>query len=438
MKRVLVVSYYFPPIGGGGGQRPLRLVSHLRHAGYEPVVLTGQGPTVDRWAPGDADLSEEIPEGVEIHRIAAPEPPAGGARGRLERVAVVPQPWSRWWAENVQRLGAEAGVACDLIWTVMQPYQSAEPTAALAASLGVPWVADLADPWALDEMLVYPTELHRRLWMRRMRRVLASADAIVMSTPEAASRLTDAFPELQSHPVGVGPHGWERADFMGAEPERADGKFRIVHTGNLHTSLGQRQLRTARARRVLGGERDGVRIITRSHVYLVEALERLLRARPEWRDLVELHLAGVQDEADREVVAGLSYVRLLGYVGHHDSVALLRSADLLFLPMHDLPPGIRAGLVPGKTYEYIASGRPILAAVPDGDARDILEEAGTAFVCGPGDVAAMETILTTRIESFLAGSPPPPLVREVAERYEYSRLAQELAAFFDQVLAARP
>ena len=78
----------------------------------------------------------EIPDGVDIRRIAAPEPPSGGSRGRLERVAVVPQPWSRWWAENVQGLGAEAGAGCDLIWAVMQPYQSAEPAAALAARLG--------------------------------------------------------------------------------------------------------------------------------------------------------------------------------------------------------------------------------------------------------------------------------------------------------------
>ena len=61
----------------------------------------------------------------------------------------------------------------------------------------------------------------------------------------------------------------------------------------------------------------------------------------------------------------------------------MRSADLLFLPMHDLPPGRRAGLVPYKTYEYLAAERPILAAVPDGDARDILSRVSHATLCRP-------------------------------------------------------
>jgi hypothetical protein len=64
------------------------------------------------------------------------------------------------------------------------------------------------------------------------------------------------------------------------------------------------------------------------------------------------------------------------YVPPAESVALIRLADLLFLPMRDLPPGVRVTIVPGKTYEYLASRRPILAAVSDGDARDLLESGG--------------------------------------------------------------
>ena len=71
---------------------------------------------------------------------------------------------------------------------------------------------------------------------------------------------------------------------------------------------------------------------------------------------------------------------LRDFIPHAGTIELMRSADLLFLPMHDLPPGRRAGLVPQKTYEYLAARRPILAAVPDGDARDLLEASGVAAV----------------------------------------------------------
>jgi glycosyltransferase involved in cell wall biosynthesis len=435
VKRVLVLTYFFPPIGGAGGQRPLRLVQHLRAHGYEPVVLSSPGQAEDRWTPEDAALARDIPHDVEVRRVPLPEPSAGGSRGRLERIAGIPQPWSRWWADQLVREGCEIGSSCDLIWVVMQPYQSARPAAELAAKLRLPWVADLADPWALDEMLIYPTALHRRVEMRRMRRVLSSADGIIMSTPEAASRLTKAFCELRSRPIGVGPHGWERSDFAGPAPIRSDTSFRIVHTGYLHTELGLRQQRTARLRRMLGGGRDRAQIMTRSHVCLLKALEGLFTEQPHLRDRVELHLAGVQSRADREAVGSSSVVKMLGYVSHADSVALIRSADLLFLPMHSLPRGVRAGLVPGKTYEYLASGRPILAAVPEGDARDILAASGNAFICRPSDTAAMQEILTDRIASFLAGKLDPQPVGDVADRYEYSRLAGELASFFDEVLA---
>ena len=127
-----------------------------------------------------------------------------------------------------------------------------------------------------------------------------------------------------------------------------------------------------------------------------------------------------------------------GYLPHDQTLDLLRTADLLFLPMHDLPPGVRAGLVPGKTYEYLASGRPILAAVPDGDARDLLEEAGGAVLCRPADVDAMAAAIGKELERFRAGDPAGVPRPEVVARYEYRVLAARLAAVFDQVLEREP
>ena len=161
----------------------------------------------------------------------------------------------------------------------------------------------------------------------------------------------------------------------------------------------------------------------------------LLQQRPELRGRIELDLAGVQSPADHDVASATTDVRMLGYVEHPHAVSLMRSADLLFLPMHDLPPGRRATIVPGKTYEYLAAGRPILAAVPDGDARDILVEAGNAFVCRPADYEAMTEIISNRMDAFAAAESPTPPDPDVVERYEYGRLAREMAEFFDAVLA---
>ena len=136
---------------------------------------------------------------------------------------------------------------------------------------------------------------------------------------------------------------------------------------------------------------------------------------------------------DRELAVGSPVTRLHGYVSHEKTLELLRTADLLFLPMQDLPVGVRATIVPGKTYEYLATGRPILAAVPEGDARTCLAEAGTGVICGPGDVDDMVRILRDQLERFRLGLPPPELRHDVASRYDYRHLTRALAEVFDEV-----
>jgi glycosyltransferase involved in cell wall biosynthesis len=254
-----------------------------------------------------------------------------------------------------------------------------------------------------------------------------------MNTPEAARQLIESFPELASKRVEVGPVGWGHRDFATPIAASWSETFRIVHTGYLHTELGRNQRRLRRVRRALGGSRSGVDILTRSHVYLVRALDALVRERPDLRGRIELHLAGVQSDADRAVSSDAVHVRYHGYMEHPAAVELIRSADLLFLPMHDLRDGGRATIVPGKTYEYLASGRPILAAVPSGDARDLLAEAGSAHICGPSDERAMREILERHVDAWRAGTPEPPLRAEVVDRYEYGRLSRDLAAFFGAV-----
>jgi hypothetical protein len=432
--RVLALSYFYPPIGGAGVQRNLRLTTHLSELGVELTVVTGAAKSESRWSPHDASLAASTSPEIKVRRIQEPEPSMTPLRARLERLARVESEWSRWWNRGAIAEGARVGRDVDLVWALMQPYASTRPAAELASQLRVPWVADLADPWALDEMLVYPSALHRRLAMREMRHALASAAGIVMSTTEAASRLVSSFPELAGRPVIVGPVGWDVEDFSAPVTPRSDPVFRVVHTGYLHTDLGRKQRSRERVRRWLGGARDGVDILTRSHVYLVQAIDALLERRPELHGRLEVWLAGVQTAADHDVAGGREYIRMLGYVDHSSAVDLMRSADLLFLPMHELSPGIRASIVPGKTYEYIASGRPILAAVPEGDARDILREAGTADVCGPSEVRRMTEILERRVDGFLANEPPPVPAGDVAERYEYGHLARELERFFDRLV----
>jgi glycosyltransferase involved in cell wall biosynthesis len=433
VKRVLFLAYYFPPAGGAGVQRSVKFARYLPELGYEPVVVTGSGETGGRWTPRDESLADELPGEVEVRRVPGPEPAgSGGWRGRGERWLWLTPPFTRWWTPGAVRSSLAPRPAVELVYASMSPFQTAEAAERVARALGVPWVADLRDPWALDEMWVYPTRLHRHRDLARMERGLSSAAAIVMNTPEAARRILDRFPGLERTPVTVIPNGFDAADFEGDVPARADGAFRIVHTGYLHTELGATHRRANALRRLLGGTQLEVDILTRSHVYLLGGLEQLARDDAALASSVELHLAGVLSAGDIASTAS-SAVHLHGYLSHADTIALMRSSDLLFLPMHNLPDGARAGIVPGKTYEYLAAGRPILGAVPDGDARDLLTAAGNALLCRPDDSAGMARLIAAELGRRRAGAPPAPPDPQVVARYERRRLTAELAQVFDQV-----
>ena len=423
MSTVLLISYYFPPIGGAGAQRPVKFARYLLEQGHTPTVLTGSGHTGGLWTPPDSTLASDIPPGVTVIRVPGPEPGTDDAlHNRLRRIARMESDWSRWWQHGVIEAGRNLR-SIDVIYTIMSPYTSAEPSRALARSLGIGWVADLGDPLALDEMILYPTGLHRRLELAHMRRLLGSASAVVMSTPEGVRQVIERFPELEGRPVVAITNGYDAADFEEEPAPRDPSRFRIVHTGYLHTELGLQQRRRAWTRRLLGGGVPGVDILTRSHVFLLEAVERLLERDPSLRNRLEVHFAGVLSETDRRLAASSPASVLHGYLSHADSIALMRSADLLFLPMQNLPPGRRSSTVPGKTYEYLASGRPILAAVPPGDARDTILSAGHT-VCDPDDTDA----IAETIASYLNKRGDEPEVNmELVRCFERRELTRQLA-----------
>lgn len=410
--RVAYVAYHFPPFGGGGTQRSLKTVVHLPAFGVDPIVVTGPGRASGRWTPRDESLCAELPKELQLLRVPGPEPPDGGRK------------WRSWWQDGVKgELRSLNNV--DVIHVSMSPFSTARAAAQVSAETGVPWVAELRDPWALDEMLAYETKLHRSLEMWRMRRVLATASSIVMNTPEAAKRARAAFPELVDR-IAVIPNGYDSADFARPVGGREDRKFHIAHTGYLHTEELRRTLR-AKIRKRLGGEILDIDFSTRSHLYLVEALRRLVEIEPRLRDVIELDLAGVVSPEDRQAAADLEFVRFFGYLPHSESVALIRTADLLFLPMHKIRSGARAGIVPGKTFEYMATGKPILAAVPEGDARDFVQAAGTGLVCDPDDIAAMVRIIRAELARWEAKKEPAPVDADYVRRFERKVLAGAVA-----------
>ncbi len=433
---VLFLAYYFPPVGGAGVQRSVKFARYLPELGFRPIVVTGTGSALGRWEPTDDTLCAELSEDVVVQR-ADDAPGATSAGSRLDRLLGRPSAFSVWWRNTILEIGRRAAQAHAprLIYVSLSPYEGLEPALLLGDELGLPVIADLRDPWALDEVRIYPSAWHRRRERRLMQRLFARCARILMNTPEAASCAREAFPDLPPDHFDWVTNGFDGEDFAGLAPRSRDGVFRILHTGYLHTAMGFSHRGRGLVRRALGGELVKVDFLPRSHYYLLEALERLEREKPGRTQSIELVLAGITTEVDERVIAESSFAKQVqtpGYLDHGSTVRAMVEADLLFLPMHALGGGRRARIVPGKTYEYLASGRPILAAVPPGDARDFVIEAGAGRCVPPDDVAG----LANAIDRFLDQAPASMRERgEFVERFERRELTRKLAGHFRAVLA---
>lgn len=437
MTPILFLAWYFPPVGGGGVQRSLMFARRLPEFGIQPSVIAGPARQRSKWAPEDHSLANSLGS-TPVYRQA--EAPRASLADRIwHRTTGEARELRRTWTQHVLTAGRAAAArhGARAIVVTLGPYECLPAALALGRALRLPVIADLRDPWALDEMRSYSHRLQAAYDAACMQRQLAQCAFVVMNTPAALALLHAAVPQLPRERTACITNGYDGDDFASTPPDaRRDGRCRIVHAGSLHTDLALSQERRSRLRSaVLGGGRAGVDLWGRTHRYLLHAIERLAERDPARAARIELHLHGVLSDADLELVRRsrvAASVRTFGYQPHADTIAAMRAADVLFLPMQGLAHGQRASIVPGKAYEYLASGRPVLAAVPNGDASDFVAAADAGITVAPNDVDGMAAALH---RFAAAGRVPDRSLGPAVARFERRQLAAQLADVVQRTLA---
>ncbi|MFH0909939.1 MAG: glycosyltransferase [Planctomycetota bacterium] len=443
MRRAVLVSYYFPPDGGPGTQRSAKLCKYLGQAGWEAWVVTRPAQkTRGAWEPEDATLLGEI-GGARILRPAPMERPRGWARA-------VPNldtghEWLEPALEEVLRLLRQEGA--DLVCITLSPFDLSWIGRRLQAG-GARVVYDLRDPWALDGWRLYGSRRRWREDRRAMVETLSAADGVVANTPEAGRALLKAVPLLAQDRLRVIPNGFDGEDFAeGAAPPptlpKEEGSFELVHAGSLHTrTLYLYEGFLGRLRKWRHYRPERIDTSGRTPLHLLRAVRLLREAREGLAERLRVVFVGPADKDSRRAVeeSGVGdRVLFTGYLSHAEAVGRLKRADALFLPLHGLPEGGRSLIVPGKLYEYLAAGKPILACLPEGDAKDLVLESGRGVAADPCDASAIARAMAELVARAEAGafassaSAPAPGLK----RFERRRLAVEMAAFWDELLARR-
>lgn len=454
-RSVLYLAYFFPPRGGAGVQRSVKFAKYLPEFGWTPLVVANGGADADNASKvQDPTLMKDVPPGTVVRYTSLTDAERRGARRAQSRF------WQRfcatdpmgWWCPAAVRAGLELARAHepDAILVSMSPFTAAEAGMALKRRTGLPLVLDLRDPWALDETRIYPTRWHASRDWAAMARALSAADRVIMNTPHSAIAVAEEFGrQTQGLDDGTAAkvtwitNGYDAADFGATPvpPAPAD-VLRIVHTGTFHSEWATVWDDVLAGRGVINKfkyPRRPINLWARTPRYLLQAMERVTREGRIPTGKLELVLVGEQSPADRALVEGsgvAGMVRMLGYQKHADSVGWVESADVLFLPNHiplDDGPTL---IVPGKTYEYLGSGRPILAMSSPGDLRDFVTSTHSGVAIQGDDVGAAADALARFYQAKKEGRPVVTPDRAGIARFERRELTRRLAGVLDEV--ARP
>jgi glycosyltransferase involved in cell wall biosynthesis len=409
--KVLLVTRYFPPSGGGGVQRPLKLATHLPALGIETHVLAPDDP---KWITRDDDLRP--PSQAFVHRARYIGPSARMPSEELHALSgldlavrkaslfsrrlLVPDPhvtWSLTAVPAALRIVRDEGI--DAVVTTSPPSSVHLIGAAVKARSGVRWVADLRDPLIADPDRAaagLPGRLKERAQYPVARRIARSADAIVAVADHIADEARSFSPV---GPVAVIPNGCDFDDFAGLEYRRAD-RFRITYTGSFFAQRDPRPFLEAIGR---SGDLD-----------------------------VVARFVGRLPPADREWAEGLGLgnrLELLPYVPRRRALELQRDSDALLLLVADAG-GRGRGAPSGKIFDYLAAGRPILAAVPpEGAAADLIRETSSGLVVAPDDVEGLREAVADLHARWRSGELDGQfsLSPELRERFSRRKRAEELA-----------
>jgi glycosyltransferase involved in cell wall biosynthesis len=404
MRSLAFLSYFYPPLGGGGTPRSAKFSNYLPDHGWRPVVFTGPVSQSDGAMEfvRDESYREEIKRGSAI--VVRVDDTPGTIAGLVKRLPCQPFLWAAlypwmWepqlgWANRV----AKSIVELDREHHFEAVYASCAPFASLVAgnkaarALGVPFIADMRDLWTQESHLFFPTGLHYR-WARRLeRKSLRSATAVIANTPGAAKVFRSFIGADEK--VSCIPNGFDPQEYQD-QPEvrrRSSGDpITIVHAGTLYEAVTRRS-RLGRFRPL------ALRDDSRSIEPLARAIRIVGASHPELASRIRVRLLGYTPPSLKLLVADLGVegqFQFEGVVPHDVALAAMQEADALLALQFAFEDTLRpVPYVPGKVYEYLPTKKPILAPVPPGDLFDLLRGMPQAYVCGFEDpeVIAMKVV----------------------------------------------
>jgi hypothetical protein len=440
MKKVLIVSYFFPPVNLPGSYRAAKFVKYLRQFGWEPIVLTARrGDAGGR--PLDYALLDDIPEATTIIRTHSIEPlrlfvtltkpfrktidlqatvnegdgqqntraplsPRHLARGLLRLLTKylfsLPDPYVGWVPfAAVAAVQAFRRQKPNVVFTSSPPLSSHLVGLVLKAVFGVPWVADFRDPWL--SLFREKKSLAEKAESYLGRQVLKKADKIISVSDEMNEKFTRSYPLICSDKYDLITNGYDPDDYTGIMPYRFD-KFTILHTGE---------------------------VFKRDPSPVLESVKRLAASEKIGKDFQLVFLGSLYKKPIRADDATRDMIKVWEPVPHRNAVGYMLGADVLLLLM-----GETADYTIGyssKFFEYLFANKPILAIAPDGPIPGLVESANLGFCYKPTDGESIGEGIMWLYSRWKEGRRFADRGRDILRRFHRKTLAEKLARLLNEV-----
>ncbi len=388
MKRVLIITYYWPPSGGSGVQRWVKFAKYLPKEGWQPVIYTPENPELTTI---DKTLAAEIPPEAEVVKTHIFEPYGiyrklmgkgsstdlkaltsagsdgnevnpvnGGKKSWKQKLSLyirgnffIPDPRIMWVRPSVKFLKSYLKKhPVDAIVSTGPPQSMHLIGLELSKATGLPWLADFRDPWTKIFYFKHLELTHRSEAKHQAleKKVVDGATRVIAVSP----MVKKDFEAITSTPVELITNGFDEEDFN--DPFEADEYFNITHTG-LFASDGDPEI-------------------------LWKVLAAKCQEDKEFQKLLRIRLVG---KTDQEIVNSIETAGIgpnlvnLGYQSHEVAVREQRNASVLILPLRKEPE--YEAVLPGKLFEYLASRRPILGiGQTDGAMAQVVRNTGSGIV----------------------------------------------------------
>ncbi len=467
MKKVLIIAYYFPPIAASGAMRPLAFCRFLVEHGWAPRVLTTDPASVHPPHPVDPQLSTRLPPEVQVDRVphgnilrrlicmrdrirealglrrkspvSAPSPDAVGTSGARDQTGgaerlgglkelildwgfAFPDPQCAWFqpAVTVAKRWSRAEIP-DVVWATGGPWTSLLVGKHLADYWRVPFVVDYRDPWTGNPYVSFNSPYLNARARRLERAVCGAARRVITNTRELEAQLTHDYPNVAGKTVvitnGYDPDAFPQAggaDHSIDRPvERANqpGELELCHFGTVYGK--------------------------RTPAVLLQAFAELYQEGRLAPSQIRLRFVGaweVEDLACEQLAKDLENAGLLKReppVPYRACVHQMTEADALLVIQPDSPLQI-----PGKIYEYIATNRPLVLIGGEGATANLVHRHRLGVACANDRIKIRQLVLDL-LEGKVSLQAP---ARDEVARFNYRRLAGEVAAVLDQVcrVSTRP